>query len=362
MRLTVNRALFLSLFLIPLAIVAFYEVFVATDRFESVSSIIITEERTAGPELDLSLLGITGTSSDKDALVLKEFIESRGMLTFLDEKMDLRQHFSSSKVDFITRLGKDDSFEEFHEYYLNFMIVEYDIESKILRFSFQAFDRQYAQEVVKIILARSQAFTDRLNAEVTREQLRFFDDQIVKSEKRLREAKDRLVEFQRKYGILSIETEVTTIMTTITGLEQVLATKQSELEARQQGITDPDAPQLVTLRREIKALADQIKKEKARLAGSGNETALSELDTEFREIQLGLEFNTNIYKANLSALEAARLEAARRLKFLIVVAEPSLADESEFPDRPYIIATWAMVLLIFYFVTSLIVAIIREHA
>ncbi|NND50398.1 MAG: lipopolysaccharide biosynthesis protein, partial [Rhizobiales bacterium] len=99
-----------------------------------------------------------------------------------------------------------------------------------------------------------------------------------------------------------------------------------------------------------------------RLAGSKTLTSLNELDSQFREIQLELEFNTNIYKTNLSALEAARLEAARRLKFLIVVAEPSLADESEYPQHEYIIVTWAMVLLIAYLVLSLMVSIIREHA
>ena len=306
--------------------------------------------------MDLTLLGITGASSDKDALVLKEFIESRGMLAYLDQQKGLKNHFRQDKVDFITRLSSDASLENFHDYFLEFLDVGYDTESKILRFSFQAFDRQFAQDMVNTLLERSQKFVDRLNDEVTKDQLQFFDEQIVSSEKRLREAKDRLVAFQRENKTLTIESEVSTILATITGLEQSLATKQSELDARQQAIEDENAPQLVNLRREIKALGDQIKREKERVAG------LSELDAEFREIQLNLEFNTNIYKANLNALEQARLEAARRLKFLIVVAEPSLADESEFPNRPYIIATWAMVLLIVYFVTSLIIAIMREHS
>lgn len=361
MRFTINKLLFLVVFLIPVVCIAFYEVFVATDRYESVASIIITEERSVSQEVDLSLLGITGGSSDKDALVLKEFIESRGMLKFLDAAVNLKAHFKTDQVDPVTRLGDDASLEEFHEYFLDFMKIEYDTESKLLKFSFQAFDRQFAQKVVKTVLSRSQEFVDRLNAEVTREQLKFFDDQIVKSERRLREAKERLVLFQRKHGIIDVTTEGATIMSTIAGLELALATKQAELDASLQGV-DSDAPQIKQMKREISGLSAIIKKERDRLAGTSKTNSLSELDSEFREIQLGLEFNTNIYKANLNALEQARLEAARRLKFLIVVAEPSLADESEFPDRPYIIATWAMVLLIVYFVISLMVAIVREHS
>ena len=41
---------------------------------------------------------------------------------------------------------------------------------------------------------------------------------------------------------------------------------------------------------------------------------------------------------------------------------PSLADASLYPDRVYIIGTAAMVLLVVYFVLSLLVAIIREHS
>jgi capsular polysaccharide transport system permease protein len=52
----------------------------------------------------------------------------------------------------------------------------------------------------------------------------------------------------------------------------------------------------------------------------------------------------------------------QRLKYLVIVTTPSLADASLFPDRTYNIGTAAMLLLILYFVVSLIVAIIREHA
>lgn len=359
---TVNRILFLLLFLIPVASVAFYEIFVATDRYQSVASIIITEERPSAPTVDLSMLGMGSSSSDSDALVLKEFIESRSMLSYLDENLKLKEHFRNTAADPVARLDADASFEDFHEYFLKFMVVEYDVESKILRFSFQSFDRQYTQDVVKKVLERSQIFIDRLNEVVTRDQLKFFDKQIVQSQKRLRESNQRLIEFQRENDFFTTEAATAPIMATLTSLQTELATKKSELDARSQVLTDQNAPQLSSLRRQIKALTDLIGKETERLAGSKTLTSLNELDSKFRAIQLELEFNTNIYKANLSALESARLEAARRLKFLIVVAEPSLADASEFPQRGYIVLTWAMVLLIVYFVVSLMVSIVREHA
>ena len=41
---------------------------------------------------------------------------------------------------------------------------------------------------------------------------------------------------------------------------------------------------------------------------------------------------------------------------------PSLADASLYPARTYNIVTAAILLLMIYFVLSLVVAIIREHA
>jgi capsule polysaccharide export protein KpsE/RkpR len=57
-----------------------------------------------------------------------------------------------------------------------------------------------------------------------------------------------------------------------------------------------------------------------------------------------------------------KFEAAQRQKFLVVVTQPSIADESSYPDRPYAIATAAIILLVAYFVISLMAAVLRERA
>jgi capsular polysaccharide transport system permease protein len=149
-------------------------------------------------------------------------------------------------------------------------------------------------------------------------------------------------------------------MATIHTLEQELAQKQADLSARLQ-VLDRSAPQLQTVQMDITALESQIASAKERLAGA-SDTSISELDSKFRDIQLNLEFVTAIYKSNLSGLEQARLEAARRLKFLIVVAQPSVPEQAAYPQHAYLIATVAIVLLIIFFVVSLTMAIIREHS
>lgn len=355
-----NALLFIATFVLPLMAFWAYLMFFASDRYESEASTTITEEKAAGSTIDLTVLGVTNAAADKDSLILKEFVESKDMLVFLDDRLRIREHVTQPSIDFYSRLDPDATLEEFHDYYQWLVTVEYDLTSKLIRFGVQGFDAQFANDLLTLIVERSQQFIDNINEQITREQLRFFDREIADSEDRLKLAKEALIAFQRENRLMTTEAESATVMATIQTLEQGLAQKESDLNARLQ-VLDKSAPQLQTLQMDIKALESQILSAKERLAGASS-TSISELDSQFREIALNLEFVTNIYKSNLTALEQARLEAARRLKFLIVVSQPSIPERAEYPQRGYLLATSAVVLMVLFFIISLTVAIIREHS
>ena len=360
MRSLTRVVLFFLVFVLPLAIVAGYEVFVVSDRYHSDSSIIVSQQQSQVPTLDLSVLGLPSTSTSKDALVIQEFILSADMLKYLDETLKLRAHYSQASIDWLSRLAPDASAEDFHDYLLKYLTVEYDTESQIVRLHVEAFDRDYARTVLNTILSRSQEFIDKLNARVTADQTQFFEKQLVVSQQRLQEVKEQLLAFQQKNRLLTAESEAAMVMENITALEKELTSRRAELEVRTKELAET-APAIQNLKSEIASIVEQIGRQKDRLSGAGA-GALNELDAQNRAILLNLEFVTAIYKSNLALLEQARMEASRRLKFLVVVTQPSLADASEFPDRKFIVGTAAMVLLMFYFIVSLIVAIVREHS
>lgn len=356
-----NAALFIAIVVVPVLVIAVYEALIASDRYESTATMIITEERPAATSaIDLSLLGLPNSAADKDALVVQAYAESGDMLTYLDRTLGIRAHYADGSIDMISRLSSDASFEDFLSYFNDYLTVSYDSESKLLTIAIQAFDAAFAKAVLDATIARSQEFIDRLNDQVSGEQIRFFENELARAETKLRSAKAELVRFQQDNRIYSTEGEGETIMSTITGLEQELARTRSELSAKLTVLPE-SSPQIQSLETRIAALEKQIAQEKQRLSGTGGRS-LSEIDSRFREIQLNLEFLSNAYKSTLSALEQARIEASRKLKFLIVVTTPSIADESEYPDRPYIVATAALICLMVFGIVSLIIAIIREHA
>lgn len=361
MRIGYRSILFLLIFVLPFAGFAYYELRVATDRFHSDSTIAITQDNNAAPTFDLTVIGLPAVADDKDALTLVTFINSLDMLQYLETKHQIRAHYSAPEIDWISRLPAEASWEDFHAYIANYVVVEYDITSRLVTIHVQAFSREFAQVIVNSILERSQVFVDKLNSTVTVEQTKFFESQLAASEARVRDAKSTLLKFQREYGILTTDTEATMINANIGTLNGLLLTKQGELDVKRRELNE-NSPVVQNLRAEISTLTKQIVQEKVRLSGGTGGLAVSELAAEFQEIQFNLEFVGNLYKSNLTQLERARLEAVQRLKYLVVVTTPSLADASLFPDRAYNIGTAAMILIMAYFVLSLVVAIVREHA
>ena len=124
---------------------------------------------------------------------------------------------------------------------------------------------------------------------------------MVASETRLKEAKQSLLTFQRANRLLTTESESALVLSNISALEMLLSKQKSELDSASTTLST-NAPRLQQLRSDISALENQIRTEKERLSGVST-SSLSELDAQYRDIQLNLEFVTTMYKSNLSQLE-----------------------------------------------------------
>lgn len=346
---------------IPVTAVAIYEYRYATDRYHSDSAVAITQDNNSTQSFDLTVIGLPAVSDDKDALTLITFINSLDMLHHLEKELQLRQHYSDPSLDYFSRLPPEASQEQFRDYMNGYIVAEYDVTTHLISVHVQAFNREYAQKIVNAVIARSQTFVDNLNAHVTEEQTRFFETQLTASEVRLKEAQSALLKFQKENLLLTTDAEAAMVSSNIGALDKLLLEKQGELITKKRDLND-NSPIIQILKSEIETLTQQISAEKQKLSGNVTGGAVSELSAKFREIQFNLEFVENIYKANLAQLERSRLETIQRLKYLIVVTSPSLADASLYPNRLYLIGTALLISLMVYFILSLIVAIVREHA
>lgn len=361
MRLSYRTVLFIAIFLLPLAAYSFYEIRLATDRFHSDATVSITQGGNAAPSLDLSVLGLPSVSDDKDATTLVTFINSIDMLLALEPELQVREHYSNPSIDWWSRLPPEASLEAFHDYLSKYIVINYDPATHLVNIHVEAFSREYAQKLVNALLAHAQDFVDHLNSRVTVEQTKFFENQLSVTESRLRDAKNELLTFQRENGLLTTDVEAQLINTSIGQLNGMLLKAQGELDVQRRQLND-NSPVIQNLKAQIDTLKKQISEEKDKLSVGTLSSPVSELAARQEEIKFNLEFISTLYKSNLTQLERSRIEAAQRLKYLVVVTNPSIADASLYPNRPYNIITAMIILLMIYFIVTLIIAIIREHA
>jgi capsular polysaccharide transport system permease protein len=361
MKLSYRSVLFILIVLVPFGLFTFYELAIATSRYHSASAVAITEDDQVVPALDLSSIGLQGSAGSTDALTLVTFMNSPDMKDYLEQKLGLRQHYSSKDADWWSRLPADASKEEFYDYVDGLVTVELDPVSQLVLVHAQAFTRQFAQSIVNALLERSQEFVDRLNSKITREKIDFFERQLTIADDRLREAKRELLAFQRDNKLLTAEAEARLVSNSIASLNSQLIAKEGQLEVSLRELNET-SPIIKRIKSEIETLKGQIVEEKDRLSIGSDGLPVSAITARFAEIQANVAFLEGVYKSNLVQLEAAKVESVQRLKYLIVVTQPYLADASLYPDRVYNVITAAILLLMVYFVVSLMIAVVREHA
>ena len=120
------------------------------------------------------------------------------------------------------------------------------------------------------------------------------------------------------------------------------------------------APEILALKAKIGAVMNQLMVEREKLVGKGD-LNFGDVTAKYADLQLDLEFATDLYKTSLLSLEQARIVAYRKLKHLVVVDSPSLAEEPELPRRLYNLASILVILLLLYGVVKIALATIREH-
>ena len=95
--------------------------FLASSVYTSESSFIIRspDRQASASGLNLILRSAGFSRAQDDSYTVDAFISSRDALQQLQKTLPVKQHYSSEKIDFISRFGsilEDTSFESFYKY------------------------------------------------------------------------------------------------------------------------------------------------------------------------------------------------------------------------------------------------------
>ena len=123
--------LFISTVVIPTLLAIAYFGFIASDVYISESRFVVRspDKQNASP-FSSFLKGTGFSSSQDDSYTVKEYMLSRDALSLLNDKLSIKEAYSSKDVDIFSRFSGlafwDTSFEALYQYYISQVEIELD--------------------------------------------------------------------------------------------------------------------------------------------------------------------------------------------------------------------------------------------
>jgi capsular polysaccharide transport system permease protein len=259
----------------------------------------------------------------------------------------------------ISRLSQNATVEDYVEFYQNHISVRHDEMSDIVFVEAQAFDTDFSLKLGQTLLKQSESFINTLGDKMAQEQLAYAQKEVERSYKVLSDNQNTLINFQDKFELYNPEQKSGALAGAINGLESKIIEQQTELKSLLAFMRD-DAPEVQAKEIRINALKDQLAEERERLTNNDKQS-LNKINISFNEIKLNTELALDLYKSSLVSLEAVRAEAYKKLKHLLIIEYPAIAQEEKYPSRVHSIITWFVCLLLMYFIGRLLLSIVKEH-
>ena len=348
-----------ALSIIAMFFALLYWTLLASDRYVSSSHIVLQSPEINPTGLNISSL-LSGTQGSGDLLLLKDHLQSVDMLQKLQQKLNIRQHYASGDIDWLSRLGDEHTeLEKLYRYMQKHIDIVFDDYAAVLRIRVQAYSPQMAQAIAQTLLDEGEKHMNDMGQRLAAEQVAFIETQVSALEQRLFAARDELLAFQNKQGLVSPTGTVEAIFAVVSQLEAQLALLQARKKSAS-SFQSPSSPEIVRLNSEIQALQQQIGQEKQKMAAE-NGTALNQVSSEFQTLELKARFALELYSNALLALESTRVEAARKLKQVSVLQYPTLPEFSTEPRRLYNLLVFAFFAIFLSAIAHLTRAVIRDH-
>lgn len=360
-------ASFVALVLAPLVALTFYLWVMAQDQYISTTGFTVrSEEGTGASEMLGGLAQFAGVSTASDSNILYEFIQNQEIIRAINERVDLRAHYSANwPTDFLFSLWPDASIEDLVWYWRRIVRISYDQGTGLIELRVQAFDRETAQIIATEILSQSQDMINALNTQAREDAMRYAQVDLDEAITRLKGAREALTRFRTRTRIVDPESDIQGRMGVMASLQQKLADALIEYDLLLGTVSEND-PRVTMAQRQIEVIRSRMASERQDFANPSPETGgvgedYPSLIAEYESLSVDREFAEQTYRAALAALDIARANAARQSRYLASYIQPTLADEAEFPKRFTLLGLTALVLLLCWSIMALIYYSIRDR-
>lgn len=347
---------------LPTFVVWFYTALIATPRY--VSTFEITYQAyapttTLASGLVQSLAGSSVADNVDYGTLLYEYIRSEALADKVDRQIGFRAHFSSHKIDPLSRLAAKANQPEFLAYWRSHVSVAEGF-GGYLTVQVQGFDPAFTLLLAQTIANDADDMIDGLNAPAEDSEIKAAKDQLRAASAELKNADDTLTEFRNTHGDLDPNFAATELAAIIGQLEGQLALLKAQLQQAEANM-QPDASQIVQLKLQVNALVQQIASERRRLSDSSS-PSYSDTVSKYNDLLADQQFATADYQSAQQGLIVADADAAAKQNYAVDFVPPVMPQRATLPDPFTSSLTTFLVFLSLYGIGSLLLAAFRDQA
>lgn len=352
--------------LLPVAISGGYLWTRAVDQYASyVGFSVRTEEVGSAIELLGGVTELSGSSSS-DTDILYKFLQSQELVANIDAELDLRQIWSKADpaVDPVFAYDPPGTIEDLVAHWERKVAIYYDSGSGLLDLRILAFAPEDARAISTAIFEKSSAMINELSALAREDAIGYARDELDQAVIRLREARVALNAFRNRTQIVDPTIDTQSQMGLLTNLEAQLADALIEVDLLRE-TTRPGDPRITQGELRVEVIERRIAEERRQMGlggGSSDERSVfADLVGEYETLAVDLEFAQQSYVAALAAFDAARNEARRQSRYLAAHVRPTLAEQSKYPERGFLLGLIALFSFLAWSITALIAYSLRDR-
>ena len=353
----------LSVFVVlPTLFAAYYYIVMATPMFATKSEFLIQQaDPPSGAGGVGGLLGSTPMATAQDSIAVQGYLESREAMLRLDADVGFRAHFSSPEIDALQRLDESATNEEAYKTYRRNVKIGYDPTEGIVRMEVIAANPGIATEFAQALVQYAEEQIDAVSLRVREDTMAGARASYEDAERARAEALNRVIALQEDLGVLDPAAANALLQTEMNTLQTLLLEKELQLSTLQDNAR-PNAARVSATQAEIRRIEAKIAEVQAQMTSTGSSSNnQARKNAELRLAEEDYQTRTALLQAALQAMETARIEAERQVRYLSLSVSPVSPDAPSYPRK---FENTILAFLIFagiYLMVSLTASILREQ-
>ena len=346
--------------MLPTICAGYFFYFMATPMYATNSQFLIIQSEGGGGASPFGGILPTQFANSADSIATQAYLQSKDAMLRLDRDKGFHDHFSASNIDAIQRLDSDATNEKAYKVYKKNVKIGYDPTEGVIRMEVIAADPAVSASFSNSLIEYAEERVNDLSRQKREDGMRDALQGFEKAQQNRRDAQENLIRLQVENGV-DPEAVIASIRGQISSYETLLIEKDLELAALLDNAR-PNRARLEGTQADIRRIQDQIDKLNSKMTSATvGENSLAERAVTLQLAQADLAAADMVLQSAQTAMEQARTEAGRQVRYLTVAVKPVPPQEPTYPRK---FENTILAFLIFagiYLMLSLTASILREQ-